>query len=271
MRQLDDPVVRARFSRIFHLSPEMVRLAFSRMHLTRMPTTTTLQVWYVHPGERIGYKVLRVRKGTPIFALPDGTPALIQICGNPMRADIPNPIQVLLPSATQRALPGLPATAKDFDLDDDTLPPYHTPPQLTLGPLREGGLPEGVPPAEPPDFVESTEPLPPGPLPTTPTMPVPVQLPSIATDTIEDWLKNAGMVLFPVIPIFGPLPQKPSLPGPVALPKPPTPIIIPKPPLTPEPGPLALALAAACTGLYVCLKHRNLSDSRSGGRSVRSR
>src|ERR1051326_2711266 len=209
LKQLDDPVVRARFSRLFHLSPEMVRMAFASMHLTKMPSTQTVQVWYVHPGERIGYKVLRVRKGTPIFAMPDGTPALIQICGNPMRIDIRKRIQITQPNALQRAQPGLPPTAEDFELDEDSFPPYRTLPPLTLGPLREGLPSEVAPPAAPPEFVESTEPLPPGPLPTTPTGPVPVQLPGIAVDTVEDWLKNTGLLLLPFLPFLGSHPQKP--------------------------------------------------------------
>src|SRR5205085_10028047 len=49
-----------------------------------LPHDTVCRIYYVHRGERLGYKLRRVPRGTRVFALRDGTPVLIQICGNPV-------------------------------------------------------------------------------------------------------------------------------------------------------------------------------------------
>jgi hypothetical protein len=86
-----DPVVCGRYARLFHLSPQMVQLAMGSMRLKRLAEDHVLAVHYVHPGEKIGYKLSRVKKGTLIYALPDGTPALVEVCGNPLRMRIEMP------------------------------------------------------------------------------------------------------------------------------------------------------------------------------------
>ena len=80
-----DPLVCGRYARLFNMSPEMVRAAFAKMRLTRLSQDHVYAVHYVHTGETLGFKVRRVRKGTPVYVLPDGTPALVEVCGNPVR------------------------------------------------------------------------------------------------------------------------------------------------------------------------------------------
>ncbi len=83
-----DPLVMERYSRLFHMAPPLVRGAFTQMRLTRMKKDQISRVYYVHPDEKLGYRIRRVKKGTLVFVLPDGSPALVQVCGNPMRADL---------------------------------------------------------------------------------------------------------------------------------------------------------------------------------------
>ncbi len=80
----EDSVAVSRYSHKLHLSPAIVRANFAHLHLTRLKRDIIMEVCYVHPGERIGVKVRRVRKGTVVFSLPNGTPVLAQVCGNPL-------------------------------------------------------------------------------------------------------------------------------------------------------------------------------------------
>lgn len=56
------------------------------MRLITLKHDAVFQVHYVHPGEHLGYRLRRVRKGTKVFATPDGTPIVAQVCGNPLRS-----------------------------------------------------------------------------------------------------------------------------------------------------------------------------------------
>lgn len=82
------PAVLIRYARTFNMAPVLVRMAFQQLRLSYLPADRTLQVHYVLHGEIIGYRVRRIRHGTPVFVLPDGTPVLLRICGNPLRADL---------------------------------------------------------------------------------------------------------------------------------------------------------------------------------------
>ena len=136
------PAVMLRYTRLYRLSPEMVRAAFSRLRLTRLQSDQIVRVYYVHNGERIGYKVRRIPKGTLVFALPNGIPILAQICGNPLRntplhpadisfrSDIPvfNPEEPLTTTSNQNGASDLPPIVRPFrsgaqTADDFTLEP----------------------------------------------------------------------------------------------------------------------------------------------------
>ena len=57
-----DPIVARKFSRLFNMSPQMVRLALGNLHVDRTKTEMVRKVYYVHRGEVIGYIIRRVRK-----------------------------------------------------------------------------------------------------------------------------------------------------------------------------------------------------------------
>lgn len=84
----NDPLVMERYSRLFRMTPPLVRGAFAQLRLSRMKSDQISRVYYAHPNEKLGYRLRRVKKGTLVFVLPDGSPALVQICGNPLRADL---------------------------------------------------------------------------------------------------------------------------------------------------------------------------------------
>lgn len=86
----NDPTVVERYSRVFQMSPDSVRSALGTMRLTRLKKDMVMNVYYVRPGEHLGYRVRRVKKGTEVFILPDGTPALVKACGNPLRHTLPH-------------------------------------------------------------------------------------------------------------------------------------------------------------------------------------
>lgn len=100
-----DPMVAVRYSRLFHLPVKMVPLALGQLHLTTLKSDHIMQVHFVRAAEALSensatrqnktqskeelvYKPRRVRAGTPIYCLPDGTPLLIRICGNPIRTRV---------------------------------------------------------------------------------------------------------------------------------------------------------------------------------------
>ena len=120
----DDSVASERYSRLLRLSPARVRATFAHLHLTRLLRDMVMEVHYVHPGERIGAKLRRVRKGTAVFALPNGIPVLAQVCGNPLR-DIRSAKKrgsVSRPFSRKRSRQTMPEDVPDFDpsepLDD---------------------------------------------------------------------------------------------------------------------------------------------------------
>jgi hypothetical protein len=115
-----DPLVVARYRSLLRLSPEMVRATFSQLHLTHLTRDMTLEVHYVHAKETIGAKVRRVRKGTAVFALPNGTPVLAQVCGNPLRSikavkKLMNMLPVAVQSIHSVARMSMVDDAPDFD------------------------------------------------------------------------------------------------------------------------------------------------------------
>src|SRR5579871_3125048 len=149
-RQLaSDPLVCQRYARLYNMPVRDVREAFTHLKLTRLPQDQIFQIHYVHTGERIGYKVRRVRKGTPVYTLDDGTPALVQVCGNPVRPRVNPSHHVGMPPAETEA----PAVV-DFNANE-ALEMAPSNPMMELNGLRSGPPGTQLPP--PLDFVEIPE------------------------------------------------------------------------------------------------------------------
>ncbi len=87
-----DPKVAVRYARLFHLPVKMVPAALEQLHVKNLTADHILQVHYVAAdnshGDKLVYKPRRVKKGTPVYCLPDGTPLLIRVCGNPIRSRV---------------------------------------------------------------------------------------------------------------------------------------------------------------------------------------
>jgi hypothetical protein len=138
-----DTRVATRYARVFRQSPQALRKAFAGMVLTRLNTDRVLRVYYVHQGETLGYRVRRVRRGTPVYALQDGTPVLAQVCGNPLRTELDVP-QMLLPAEQTASVPL-------FD-PNEQLPPLHTSTVAqALGPMRSATPPLNLTPTNTPE------------------------------------------------------------------------------------------------------------------------
>ena len=85
-----DPQVAIRYARLFHLPVKMVPMALEQLHVKNLSEDHILQVHYVAAnegrGDKLVYKPRRVKKGTSVYCLPDGTPLLVRVCGNPIRS-----------------------------------------------------------------------------------------------------------------------------------------------------------------------------------------
>src|SRR5689334_22712177 len=74
-----DKLVSKRYARLFGMRQDTISKVWSETHLERLKHEQICRVYYVHQNERLGYKIRRVRRGTIVFALSDGTPVLIQV------------------------------------------------------------------------------------------------------------------------------------------------------------------------------------------------
>ncbi|MCW3100960.1 MAG: hypothetical protein JWL77_6578 [Chthonomonadaceae bacterium] len=137
-----DRLVAERYARLYGMSPDMVRSAFSKLQLSTLSEDHIYEVHYVHPGEKIGYKLRRVRKGTVIYRMPDGTPALVRVCGNPIRATHPKAVRGAFRRAPE---PGQPESALDFQpyepLEASASPSPVPSPEMRVGEPYTGFVP----------------------------------------------------------------------------------------------------------------------------------
>lgn len=79
------PVVRKRYELAWGLSAQETLKRFGGIRLGKMPATTMMNVYYFRPQTNSwGYKLRRVKQGTPVFLRTDGTPVMMKICGNPI-------------------------------------------------------------------------------------------------------------------------------------------------------------------------------------------
>lgn len=209
-----DKRVQIRFARLFRMSPEMVRMAFRQMRMARLKEDRVLQIYYVHPGEHIGYKLRRLKKGSWIYVLSDGTPALAQVCGNPIRR-----VLTAHRSAPQTRLVSSGPGFQPFAPPSGHLPPFLKP----AGSMRS---------TLPPEFVEVAVP-PPTRLPVTP----PGITPVVAAAQLSHFF-NAGLLVLPfgILPFVGGSGGSPPTGG-GSPPGPPPPGPSPPPGPTPGSGP----------------------------------
>jgi len=225
-RQLtDDKLVCIRYARLFNMSPPMVRRAFRRLRLTCLKQDRVLQVFYIRSGERIGYRLRRVRKGTRVYVLPDGTPLLLRVCGNP--------IHKVLSTKRRAPLFSVPEYA-----------PYEPLPAITFST-------EAAPllrPAVPPDFVEVT-------------VPAPNEVPVATKTRLSNWAWGIVPIIIGGVGATegssgGPLPIPSPGPPPIL---PPAPQPRPGPPV-PENSTAILMVTAGAMGLllFQCFRRNRM-------------
>lgn len=271
-----DPAIAIRYSRLFHLPVKMVPLAFEQMHLKKLAADHIMQVHYVKGGlpakEELVFKMRLVRAGTPVYCLPDGTPILVCVCGNPIRtrvtpefynsAPVPNfnPRERLLPRT-----PAISSTAINPDVPRLALVPPTPLPVITIVPATDV-LPVTLLPIAPA--------LPPAALRAASLPPVYTWahhhndfsglggLPFLGLLSLLDSGQHRGIV--PVVPI-SPLPVLPSAPSLSPSPSSGTPPVIPTVPVTPiivplanvpEPGVLTVGLVSLLGAWYVRYRRR---------------
>ncbi len=183
-----DRLVAERYARLYNMSPEMVRAAFSKMKLSVLSEDHVYEVHYVHPGEQIGYKIRRVRKGTAIYRMPDGTPALVKVCGNPIRATQPRAVRGAFRRAPEL---GEPEAALDFQPFEPLEAPAEAGP-ITAADMRD---------AEPfGGFIESPGLPGPSEIPITPIDVVPAVA---AVHTVSNFANAIPAILAPVGALAG--------------------------------------------------------------------
>lgn len=237
-KELDDPVVLQRYTKLFNMPPALVRLALADLKLQPLKEDRNMEVWYVKAtpkGEVSGYRLRKVKKGTLVYAMEDGTPALIQVCGNPVRMmTIPNAAMIdiaNLPEYEPYSLLALPAQRNTGIINDVEV--------ATLG-------------APPDDFVEVT-------MPDVP-LPVPIEPPQL----LAAHAKKLFALWF--APLLGAIPAFASIGGGGGgggggatnfLPLPPPnggitvpPVFGPIPNAVPEPGAIGLLAGLAAGGAF---------------------
>ena len=260
-RQLNaDPLVGKRYARLYKMPVQDVKSAFTHLKLTHLTQDQVFQVHYVHTGEQIGYKLRRVRKGTPIYTFDDGTPVLVQVCGNPIRRQVSPSHRVgIAPPETE-----MPPAVAEFDANEDLqgMPANW---EGGINGLRSGPPSEQLPP--PLDFVEVPD--------------IPAEAPAETTtllhrqppiEHIQHW-GNGGLLFLPLaaiplIALSGGSSSSPGLP-PVIIPPVVTPPIVIPPTgtivgaVTPEPGTITLLLAGALAGSMAVRSYRSRKKNQA--------
>lgn len=136
LRQFEcDALVRERYVRLYARPPSHIHRAFVRMKLTSLSRDRILRVFYVHPGEIIGYKLRRVRRGTKIFTQSNGQPALIAACGNPVRADLE--VERMPPKEQEKLI------VLEFEPTEPLVPPPDSPAATIYAALSGGNVTDG--------------------------------------------------------------------------------------------------------------------------------
>ena len=268
------PEVSSRYAHTINMTPKMIRLAFSRLHLTALKSDSYLEVYYCHPtsaGEVIGFKKRRFKTGTKVFALADGTPALIQLCGNPTR-QLQTLANSLHRSRANIAMgqPGSGDLIPDWDPTEPVI--ARSTPEIALEPTS----PTPVDFEEVPNSLLS--------IPEEPSLPI-SRLAPYSEQTLSEWVRgiprgsfnflapglgiagglagigfgltggrtsDTGITLTPN-PSSGTTPQGPG-PGGVIIPTGPS--------LVPEPGSIALAIVTAASGGMFWLRTRRSRSTR---------
>jgi hypothetical protein len=264
-----DSLVCQRYARLYNMPVQDVREAFAHLRLTQLSQDRIFQIHYIHTGERIGYKVRRVRKGTPIYSFADGTPVLIQVCGNPVRPNVGPSRHVGMPPPETV----VPAVVAEFDVNEamEVAPSNNI---VELNGLRSGPPGELLPP--PLDFVEIPE--------------IPLEAPTDTSTTrlhrappveqIKHWGNNGlwflPLAALPLLALSGGGGNNASLhQGPAGGPPSGPPGGPPGPPggglITPEPNSLSMLLAGslAC-GFALYLHRRRGKDPRSSWKAAES-
>lgn len=211
----DDPVVAERYGRLFHMSPDAVRDQFRSLHHAVMSQDQIMRVYYAH-GDTLGYKLRRVKAGTPIFAFADGTPVLVQVCGNPLRA-------TLIPPALALQVPDFSPTEEVPGVSPNVPPQIAEAPMEVPSPWPFGPPAPVVPGPVVPGFVEEVAMLPPG-----------------APGQTTLW----PLLFLPLLGLIHGGGGNQVFPGPVPPPPGPTPT-----PQVPEPGVIVMLGSAGLAGL----------------------
>ena len=269
-----DHAVAVRYARLFHLPVKMVPLAFGQLHLKKLTNDHIMQVHFVRQGdkaEQLIYKPRRVKAGTPVYCLPDGTPLLVRVCGNPIRTRVSPEYYSSVP-------------VPDFDASETLTPaPTALGSETASGPPTVNVAPP-LAPLDPAPVVAAEGVLPPAELPIAPALP-PAGLTTASLPPVYAWAHGpsglfglAGLpALFPIIGALGhgsagssditPLtPITPVTPGGGPQPQPvPTPLPLPTPngptggPVAdvPEPGVVSLGVALALLGAGSLARRRS--------------
>jgi hypothetical protein len=210
----NDPIVMARYRRVFNnRTQEEIKRQLSKLHLTQLTTDHISEVWFTRPDGEIGFRERRVKKGTYVYANDEGTPILVQVCGNPLHKVLAAPEPLAAPKQT--------SSIQEF-LEDEPLPPRRTAVlnanMFDMSPMRLS-------------------------VPTTRNIEV-VRLP---TPSLTRFFTGISPIAPPIIPPIVPPALPPLIPPiiPPLIPRGDT------PPLIPEPGLIALSLSALGSGVIL--------------------
>lgn len=150
------PVVRQRYEKAWGLSTAETLQHFVGIRQGKLPQTAMLNVYYFRPSTGSwGYKLRRVKRGTPVFLRGDGTPVMLKVCGNP----IAMPVKPLSPQEQAKVSDFTPDESIEA-LQTDTPPPADPlafPEAQRMVALEESGAPLPQEPPGPPETADSAE------------------------------------------------------------------------------------------------------------------
>ena len=123
-------------------------------------------------AEQLIYKPRRVMAGTPVYCLPDGTPLLVRVCGNPIRNRVSPEYYTSVPTPK-------------FDPSETLTPAANTGSETAAAPPNVNAAPSATP-LDPAPVVAAEGVLPPAELPIAPALP-PAALSAASLPPVVAW------------------------------------------------------------------------------------
>lgn len=103
-----DPEVMDRYVRHFSMTPDEVVAFLSQLKMGQLQADATFKIYSVPGTGYLKAHMERLKKGHMMFFMPDGTPALVALCGNPVIEGKDTTLVTMSPLSTDQTGPAMP-------------------------------------------------------------------------------------------------------------------------------------------------------------------